>query len=131
VFWYSLCGVAFLKQTLKSSQAASIIVSKSQGTSAKGKVNMPLTQKVTFKTVLQRGNRVQVPQLVRWQFKMDTEQVLKVSVNAVNVWSGGQTFYAKMGKDGRITLPKLQRELLRDREQNLTGYVMEVTLEPA
>ena len=130
MFLYSLFWVAFLKQTFKSSQAASIIVSKSQGTSAKGKVNMPLTQKVTFKTVLQRGNRVQVPKLVRWQFKMDTEQVLKVTVNAVNVWSGGQTFYAKMGKDGRITLPKLQRELLRDREQDLTGYVMEVTLEP-
>jgi bifunctional DNA-binding transcriptional regulator/antitoxin component of YhaV-PrlF toxin-antitoxin module len=92
---------------------------------------MPLTQKVTFKTMLQRGNRVQVPKLVRWQFKMDTQQVLKVTVDAVNVWSGGQTFIAKMGKDGRITLPKLQRELLRGREQNLTGYVMEVTLEPA
>jgi len=36
-----------------------------------------------------------------------------------------------MGRDGRITVPKLQRELLRDREQELTGYVMEVTLEPA
>lgn len=92
---------------------------------------MPLTQKVSFKTVLQRGNRVQVPKLVRWQFKMDTEQVLKVTMDAVNEWSGGQTFYAKMGKDGRITLPKLQRELLRGREQNLAGYVMEVTLEPA
>jgi bifunctional DNA-binding transcriptional regulator/antitoxin component of YhaV-PrlF toxin-antitoxin module len=79
---------------------------------------MPLTQKVSFKTVLQRGNRVQVPKLVRWQFKMDTEQVLKVAVNAVKVWSGGQFFYAKMGKDGRISLPKLQRELLRGRKQN-------------
>jgi hypothetical protein len=62
---------------------------------------------------------------------MDTKQVLKVAVDAVNVWSGGQTFIAKMGKDGRITLPKLQRELLRGRKQNLTDYVMEVTLEPA
>jgi bifunctional DNA-binding transcriptional regulator/antitoxin component of YhaV-PrlF toxin-antitoxin module len=92
---------------------------------------MPLTQKVTFKTMLQRGNRVQVPKLVRWQLKMDTQQVLKVAVDAVNVWSGGQTFYAKIGKDGRITLPQFQRELLWGRKQNLTGYVMEVTLEPA
>ena len=88
---------------------------------------MPLTQKVSFKTVLQKGNRVQVPKLVRWQFKMDTEQVLKVTVDAVNLWSGVETFYAKIGKDGRITLPKLQRELLRGRKQNLTDYVMEVT----
>ena len=62
---------------------------------------------------------------------MDTEQVLKVTVTAVKVWGGWQTFYARMGRDGRITVPKLQRELLRDREQELTGYVMEVTLEPA
>jgi hypothetical protein len=92
---------------------------------------VPLTQKVSFKTMLQKGNRVQVPRVVRWQFKLDTEQVLKVTVTAFNVWSGWQTFYARMGRDGRITVPKLQRELLRDREQDLTGYVMDVTLEPA
>jgi hypothetical protein len=91
---------------------------------------MPLTQKVSFKTVLQKGNRVQVPKVVRWQFKMDSEQVLKVGVHAVNVWSGWETFYARMGRDGRITLPKLTRELLRGREQSLTGCVMEVVLEP-
>jgi len=62
---------------------------------------------------------------------MDTEQVLKVTVNAVNVWSGWETFYARVGRDGRITLPKLSRELLQDREQNLTGYAIEVVLEPA
>ena len=92
---------------------------------------MPLTRKVSFKTVLQKGNRVQVPKVVRWQFKMDTEQVLKVTVNALNVWSGWEIFYARMGRDGRITLPKLPRELLRGTEQSLTGYVMEVVLEPA
>ncbi|MCJ7768522.1 hypothetical protein MUP79_09045 [Candidatus Bathyarchaeota archaeon] len=92
---------------------------------------VPLTQKVSFKTMLQEGNRVQVPRVVRWQFKMDTEQILKVTVNALNVFSDWQAFYAKMGRDGRIAVPKLQRELLRDREQALTGYVMEVTLEPA
>jgi hypothetical protein len=82
--------------------------------------------------LLQKGNRVQVPKVVRWQFKMDTEQVLKVAVNALNVFSGWETFYARMGKDGRITLPKLVRELLRARarKQSLAGYVMEVMLEP-
>ena len=111
-------------------QAASTNVPKSHGVSAKGFGGMPLTQKVSFKTVLQRGNRVQVPKLVRWQFKMDSAQVLKVSVTALNVSISWQTFYAKMGKDGRITVPRLQRELLRDREQSLEGYVMEVMLEP-
>jgi DNA-binding transcriptional regulator/RsmH inhibitor MraZ len=92
---------------------------------------MPLTQKVSFKTMLQKGNRVQVPRVVRWQFKMDSTQVLKVSVTAVNVWSGWQTFYAQMDKSGRITIPKLTRELLRGKEKSLVGYVMHVMLEPA
>lgn len=90
---------------------------------------MPLTQKVTFKTRLQRGNRVQVPRLTRWQFKMETDQVLKVDVNAINLWTGWQFFYARMGKDGRILIPKLT--LLRSEKPSLAGYVMEVTLEPA
>ena len=81
--------------------------------------------------MLQKGNRVQVPKVVRWQFKMDTEQVLKVSVTAINVWSGWQTFYAQMDKSGRIIIPKLTWELLRDKEKSLTGYIMEVMVEPA
>jgi hypothetical protein len=36
-----------------------------------------------------------------------------------------------MGRDGRITVPKLQRELLKGREQSLVGYVIHVMLEPA
>jgi hypothetical protein len=132
VFWDSLFQVAFLKQSLRTLQAASSIVAECHCASGKGCANnMPLTQKVSFKTMLQKGNRVQVPKVVRWQFKMESEQVLKVTVNALNVWSGWETFYARMGKDGRITLPKLTRELLQDREQSLTGYVMEVVLEPA
>ena len=127
----SLFQVAFLQQSLRSLQAASTNVQKSHCMSGKGRCNiMPLTKKVSFKTMLQRGNRIQVPKLVRWQFKMDSEQVLKVSVTAVNVFTGWQTFYAKMGKDGRITVPRLQRELLRGREQSLVGYVMDVILEP-
>jgi DNA-binding transcriptional regulator/RsmH inhibitor MraZ len=92
---------------------------------------VPLTQKVSFKTMLQKGNRVQVPKVVRWQFKMDTEQVLKVSVTAINVWSGWQSFYAQMDKSGRVTIPKLTRELLRDKEKSLTSCIMEVMVEPA
>ncbi|MCW4023437.1 MAG: hypothetical protein NWF01_00165 [Candidatus Bathyarchaeota archaeon] len=92
---------------------------------------MPLTQKVTFQTPLQRGNRVQVPKLIRWQFKMEPNQILKVTTKAVNVWGNIQTFYARMGKDGRIFIPQLQVELMKNREKNLIHYVIEVTLEPA
>ena len=79
----------------------------SQRTYGKGVVNPPLTAVVTFKTRLQKGNRAQVPKLIRWSFKMDNEQVLKASVTVVNVWTGWQFFYAKMGRDGRIVVPKL------------------------
>lgn len=92
---------------------------------------MPLTEIVSFKAVLQKGNRVQVPKLIRWQFKMEPTQVLKVSVTAVDFYSGWQTFYARMGKDGRIVIPKLTMTLLRGEKPSLAGYVMEVTLEPA
>ena len=92
---------------------------------------MPLTEKVTFKTMLQRGNRVQMPRLIRWQFKLEADQVLKVGVDLANVWAGWQFFYAKMGKDGRILIPKLTLSLLQGEKPNLTGYVMEITLKPA
>ena len=126
MFW-----VAFLKPSLNCLQVESFNVYKSQITVAKGESNMPLTQKVTFKTMLQRGNRVQVPKLVRWQFKMEPDQVLKVSVNPINLWTGWQFFYAKMGKDGRILIPKLTLALLRSDKPSLASYVMEVILEPA
>jgi len=62
---------------------------------------------------------------------MEPCQVLKVGVNAINVWTGWQFFYAKMGNDGRIRIPKLTVALLRSEKPNIAGYVMEVTLEPA
>jgi DNA-binding transcriptional regulator/RsmH inhibitor MraZ len=133
-FLGSLFRVVFLKQSLRRIQVASNNVPKSHNASAKGLNNMPLTQKVSFKTMLQRGNRVQVPKVVRWQFKMESEQVLKVTVNALNVWSGWETFYARMDKSGRIAIPELMLKLLQDRtreKQSLTGAVMEVRLEPA
>jgi hypothetical protein len=91
---------------------------------------MPLTQKVAFKAVLQKGNRVQVPKLIRWQFKMETDQTLKVGVRRLNFWRPVQFFYAKMGKDGRIFIPELVLAFFQEEKQSLAGHVFEVTLEP-
>jgi len=92
---------------------------------------MPLTQKVTFKTVLQKGNRVQVPRLIRWQFKMEADQTLNVGVSCLSFWRPVQFFYAKMGKDGRIFIPELVLAFFQDeKRQSLAGSVFEVTLEP-
>jgi hypothetical protein len=95
---------------------------------------VPLTEKVNFKTVLQKGNRIQLPKLVRWKYKLEPDQVLKVTVTAANIFGGYETFYAQMDKSGRITITQLTLKLLQNRnrdQQSLTGAVMEVRLEPA
>jgi hypothetical protein len=96
-------------------------------------IALPLTRAVVFKTLLQKGNRVQVPKLVRWEFKMETTQVLEVEVKLSGSWES-ESFYGKMSKDGRITVPWLVLDLLQKRTEDgksLTGQVLEVRIAPA
>jgi len=44
---------------------------------------------------------------------------------------GWQFFYAKMRKDGRITVPKLTLQLISGETASLAGFAVEVMLEPA
>jgi len=60
---------------------------------------------------------------------MEPAQVLAVEVETVGEY-GKEEFYARMGKDGRITIPKLTLELLEDHPKDLVGCVLEVTLAP-
>jgi hypothetical protein len=90
-----------------------------------------LTEKVSLTAVLQKGNRFQVPKVLRWRFKMDTDQVLKVSVSAVEIIGARHVFYARMDRSGRITVPRLTRELVRGIRGSRVGYGLNVTLEPA
>ena len=92
---------------------------------------MPLTEKVTFTTALQSGDKVQVSQLIRWRFKMDSDQALKVGVNFLDLHKGWEFFYARMRGDGRIAVPKLVLGRFKDEETSLAGYVVEVMIEPA
>ena len=93
---------------------------------------MPLTTKVSFETVLEKGNRLQIPKLILWQFKMEQNQVFKVRVSPKQIWGGYKNFYAKMDKQGRILIPKLTLALMANKENpNLEGYVFDVILEPA
>ena len=94
---------------------------------------MPLTECVEFKTVLQKGDRVQVPKLVRWEYKLESTQTLRVSVWATGTIGGWETFYSQMDKRGRITVPRLiQRELLGTAPvlRSLVGEVVHVQSEP-
>jgi len=92
---------------------------------------MPLVRRVGFKAVLQRGNRFQVPKLVRLEFDMDASQVLRVSVGVVGALYSGEVFYSRMNKDGRITVPRLTLYILGKGTKSLEGSVLEVQVEPA
>ena len=91
---------------------------------------MPLDKKVTFQTRLQSQNRLQVPTHIRWQFKLDQTEILKVTVNAFGMWGTIGSFYAKIQKNGRIAIPKLAMGLIKRDIQTLEGHVMEVSIEP-
>ena len=49
---------------------------------------MPLTTKVSFETVLEKGNRLQIPKPIQWQFKIEQTQVLRVGVSPKRTWAG-------------------------------------------
>jgi hypothetical protein len=53
---------------------------------------MPLTEKVTFTATLQSVKTVQIPKLIRWRFKMESDQALKVGVNFLGLRKGWQFF---------------------------------------
>ena len=91
---------------------------------------MPLYERVSFTTKLQRGNRFQVSKYVRWKYKLETNQTLKVTVNVIGVWNTVQAFLARMSQDGRIVIPKTNIALMQNRGVELVCYVVNVTLEP-
>jgi bifunctional DNA-binding transcriptional regulator/antitoxin component of YhaV-PrlF toxin-antitoxin module len=84
--------------------------------------------------VLKEGNRFQVPMKVRWQFKLETTQVLCVNVRTEGSFAREQEFFGRIRSDGRITIPKVTLRLLQEsvgREHSLRGTVLEVKLKPA
>ena len=94
---------------------------------------MPLTHSVSFKAVIGKGNRIQIPTLIRWEFKLEPTQLLIMSVRLFNLGIE-ENFYTKMNKDGRITIPKINAELIKTRTQKegtLSEYAFEITLKPA
>ena len=94
-------------------------------------VRLPLTETVSFQAMLQRGNRLQIPRVVRWRFKLESDQALKVTVSCRDAWPMGEHFYSTMSKDGRIVVPKLILTVLARYKPSLEGYAIQVTLEPS
>ncbi len=59
---------------------------------------MPLNQKVTFQGLLEACYKIQVPSTIRGQFKLETNQILKIGVNIQDGWKGWQYFSLKLEK---------------------------------
>ena len=91
---------------------------------------MPLNQTVIYKTLLQKQNRIVVPKLIRGKYKLEPEEVLKVTITIVGVLGVRESFLAPLNKEGRIIIPKLTMSLLKRNEPSLEGFVLEVSLEP-
>ena len=94
---------------------------------------MPLTRQVSFIAVIGKGNRIQIPTLIRWEFKLEITQLLTVTVclfkRGIN-----EAFYTKMNKDGRITIPKINAEIIKTqlpKETTPNQHAFEITLRPA
>lgn len=90
---------------------------------------MPLYERVSFAAKLQRGNRFQVSKYVRWKYKLEKDQTLKVIISVNGVYCNTQVFLSRMSKDGRIIIPKVNMSLLQNRKSELAGYPLNVTLE--
>jgi bifunctional DNA-binding transcriptional regulator/antitoxin component of YhaV-PrlF toxin-antitoxin module len=91
---------------------------------------LPLNQNVTYKTALQKRGRLQVPKMIRWKYKLEPTEILKVTVTIEGALGVKESFLAAIHKDGRIVIPKVTITLLKLDEPNLEGYIMKVTLEP-
>jgi bifunctional DNA-binding transcriptional regulator/antitoxin component of YhaV-PrlF toxin-antitoxin module len=89
-----------------------------------------LNRKIDFKTILKNG-RILVPILYRWQYKIESSQVLKVTINLAGDWRNKESFLTKIRKDGNITIPKAVQSGLKRKDLNLAGSNMDVTIEPA
>jgi len=93
---------------------------------------MPLTRQVGFKAVIGKGNRIQIPNIIRWEFKLEPTQLLAINIRHFSL-ATDETFFAKMTKDGRITVPKINAAIMKARiakDATLGEYAFEITLRP-
>ncbi len=89
---------------------------------------MPLTRRVTFKRALEGCNKFQIPKIIRWQFKLEPDQVLHVGICGFG--RGWEHFYAKMSKDGRIYIPKDTMFACSGKNESSAGLLIDISLEP-
>jgi len=77
---------------------------------------------------LQRLNRIQIPVEVRWRYKLEPGELLKVLVQPVDEFSvSAEEFIARLLRDGRITIPW---EVVWALGLDKPRYVLRVWLKP-
>jgi len=87
---------------------------------------MPLTESVGFLARLQKLNRIQIPVEVRWRYKLEPGELLKVEVHPVGGLDS-EGFVARLLADGRITIPW---EVAWHLKLDKPGYMLKVWLKP-
>lgn len=65
---------------------------------------MPVSETTWLHAKLLSENRIQIPVLVRWKFKLEPGEILKVKVSPIKSHAS-ETFFARLQKGGRITVP--------------------------
>ena len=68
--------------------------------------------------------------LIRWLYKLEPTQVLKVGFNVPGTLGWWEFFYAKMEKSGKIFIPKIAQSYWIREGKSLAGLIVEVTLDP-
>jgi hypothetical protein len=92
---------------------------------------MPITEKITFKTKLTSEYRIKVPKNAIDHYKLETNQLLKITISVSTIWESPQTFLTKIRKDGKIRIPTLIMRIFESKKPNLEGHIVNVTIEPA
>lgn len=63
-----------------------------------------MKDKVSFLARLQAQNRIQIPVEVRWRYKLEPGQILRLEVYPTGSL-GSEGFYARLQHDGRVNVP--------------------------
>jgi hypothetical protein len=104
----SLFFVGFLTESLKTVYLTSGKDGKRLQKVGKGgkrwKFTLPVSENMWIHAKLLSENRFQTPVLVRWKFKLEPGEVLKVKVSPMRSHAS-ETFFARLQKEGRITVP--------------------------
>ena len=90
-------------------------------------LGLPLSHGERFTARVQRGNRVQVPVLIRWRHRLDPGEVLDVYLSIVGEF-GSERFYVRLHRDGRFTIPKIVVEKLGIREGSMVEVMLEASV---